>query len=61
MCSTFSAIYLRSSGGAGPVDAAVNTPAKANTVVIKDYVKDTTLAGKTIHDVDTLTVTYYLN
>jgi hypothetical protein len=39
----------------------VNTAAKANTVVIKDYVKDTTLAGKTIHDVDTLTVTYYLN
>jgi hypothetical protein len=39
----------------------VDTATEANSVVIKDYVKDTTGARKSIDDVDTLTITYYLD
>jgi hypothetical protein len=39
----------------------VNTDTEGNTVVIKDYVKDATGSRKSIDDVDTLTLTYYLD
>ncbi len=39
----------------------VNTVARANSVVIKDYVRDATAARKSLDDRDTLTVTYYLD